>query len=81
MSAIPAMSLPVGRDRNGLLFPEIVGPRGAKVLAVAAALESLLAGDPLTAPPKPDIARLKAAPLRNDVVFSSKANHKRGETI
>ena len=97
MSAIPAISRPVGRGRNGLPFLQIVGPRGsAKVLAVAAALESLLAGDPLTAPSTPDIVRLKAAPklkepefprLRlgclpgQDVVFSSKADHKRGETI
>jgi len=61
----PAVSLPVGRDRNGMPFGlQIVGPRGgdAFVLAVAAALEALLAGDPRTARPVPDIARLKAAP-------------------
>lgn len=65
----PAISLPVGLDRNGMPFGlQIVGPRGgdAKVLAVAAALESLLAGDPLTAWPKPDIAKLKAAPKLAD---------------
>ena len=65
----PAISLPVGLDRNGMPFGlQIVGPRGgdAKVLAVAAALESLLAGDPLTARPVPDIARLKAAPKLAD---------------
>ena len=65
----PAISLPVGLDRNGMPFGlQIVGPRGgdAKVLAVAAALESLLAGDPLTARPKPDIAKLKAAPKLAD---------------
>lgn len=65
----PAISLPVGLDRNGMPFGlQIVGPRGgdAKVLAVAAALESLLAGDPLTARPVPDIARLKAAPRLAD---------------
>jgi Asp-tRNA(Asn)/Glu-tRNA(Gln) amidotransferase A subunit family amidase len=47
MSAIPAMSLPVGRDRHGLPFGlKIVGPRGrTKALAVAAELESLSAGD------------------------------------
>ena len=64
-----AISLPVGLDRNGMPFGlQIVGPRGgdAKVLAVAAALESLLAGDPLTARPKPDIAKLKAAPKLAD---------------
>ncbi|MGL4285297.1 MAG: amidase, partial [Phreatobacter sp.] len=44
----PAISLPVGLDHNGMPFGlQIVGPRGgdAKVLAVAAALERLLAGD------------------------------------
>ena len=61
----PAISLPVGLDRNGMPFGlQIVGPRGgdAKVLAVAAALEKLLAGDPRTARPKPDIAALAARP-------------------
>jgi hypothetical protein len=46
---------------------QIVGPRGgdALVLRVAAALESLLAGDPRTARPVPDIAALaKARPIR-----------------
>jgi Asp-tRNA(Asn)/Glu-tRNA(Gln) amidotransferase A subunit family amidase len=64
----PAVSLPVGRDRNGMPFGlQIVGPRGgdAFVLAVAAELEVLLAGDPRTARPVPDIARLKAAPPIN----------------
>jgi Asp-tRNA(Asn)/Glu-tRNA(Gln) amidotransferase A subunit family amidase len=61
----PALSLPVGRDRDGMPFGlQIVGPRGgdALVLRVAAQLESLLAGDPLTARPIPDLAALKAAP-------------------
>ncbi len=61
----PAVSLPVGLDAGGLPFGlQIVGPRGgdARVLAVAAALEALLAGDPETARPKPDIAALIAAP-------------------
>jgi Asp-tRNA(Asn)/Glu-tRNA(Gln) amidotransferase A subunit family amidase len=61
----PAVSLPVGLDRNGLPFGlQIVGARGgdAKVLAVAAALEKLLVGDPRTARPVPDLARLAAAP-------------------
>ncbi len=61
----PALSLPVGLDRHGMPFGlQIVGPRGgdAKVLAVAAALESALAGDPRTARPVPDNARLAAAP-------------------
>jgi amidase len=61
----PAISLPVGLDRRGMPFGlQIVGPRGgdAKVLAVAAALERLLAGDPLTARPVPDIAALSKSP-------------------
>jgi amidase len=65
----PAISLPVGLDRNGMPFGlQIVGPRGgdAKVLAVAAALEKLLAGDPRTARPLPDIARLMASPRLSD---------------
>lgn len=60
----PAVSLPVGTDRNGMPFGlQIVGPRGgdAFVLSVAAALERLLAGDPRTARPVPDLAKLKAA--------------------
>jgi Asp-tRNA(Asn)/Glu-tRNA(Gln) amidotransferase A subunit family amidase len=63
----PAISLPVGLDRNGMPFGlQIVGPRGgdALVLRVAAALEALLANDPRTARPVPDIAALaKAKPI------------------
>ncbi len=61
----PAVSLPVGTDRNGMPFGlQIVGPRGgdAFVLGVAAELEALLAGDPRTARPVPDVSRLQAAP-------------------
>lgn len=61
----PAVSLPVGLDRNGMPFGlQIVGPRGgdAMVLAVAHALETLLAGDVRTARPVPDLAKLRAAP-------------------
>lgn len=69
----PAISLPVGLDRNGMPFGlQIVGPRGgdAKVLAVAAALEAALAGDPLTARPVPDLAKLaKARPLSESPNF------------
>jgi Asp-tRNA(Asn)/Glu-tRNA(Gln) amidotransferase A subunit family amidase len=60
----PAVCLPVGRDAAGMPFGlQIVGPRGgdAFVLAVAAALERLLANDPRTARPVPDIAKLQAA--------------------
>ena len=60
----PALSLPVGRDRSGMPFGlQIVGPRGgdALVLSVAAALERLLADDPRTARPSPDLDKLRAA--------------------
>jgi amidase len=60
----PAVSLPVGLDRNGMPFGlQIVGPRGgdAFVLSVAAELEAMLAGDARTARPVPDMASLKAA--------------------
>jgi amidase len=55
----------VGTDRHGMPFGlQIVGPRGgdALVLAAAAAIERTLAGDPATARPVPDLARLAAAP-------------------
>jgi Asp-tRNA(Asn)/Glu-tRNA(Gln) amidotransferase A subunit family amidase len=61
----PAVSLPVGLDANGMPFGlQIVGRRGgdAALLAVAAELETLLAGDARTARPVPDIGRLAAAP-------------------
>ena len=64
----PAVSLPVGLDRHGMPFGlQIVGPRGgdALVLAVAHALEGMLAGDTRTARPVPDLTRLRAArPIR-----------------
>ncbi|WP_428487884.1 amidase [Rhodopila sp.] len=62
----PAVSLPVGLDRNGMPFGlQIVGPRGgdALVLRVAAELEALLAGDIRTARPVPD---MKVADRRAD---------------
>lgn len=61
----PALSLPLGLDRAGLPFGlQIVGPRGGDrlVLRVAAALEAILAEDPRTARPVPDIAALRKAP-------------------
>lgn len=60
----PAVSLPLGVDRFGMPFGlQIVGPRGGDsfVLGVAAALETLLAADPRTARPVPDLAKLTAA--------------------
>jgi amidase len=71
----PAISLPLGTDRFGLPFGlQIVGPRGgdARVLAVAGALERMLAGDPRTARPVPDLAKLLAArPIRDSEAFLS----------
>ena len=61
----PALSLPVGLDHNGMPFGlQIVGRRGgdAQVLAVAAALEAVLAADPRTARPVPDVDWLARAP-------------------
>jgi amidase len=69
----PAISLPVGLDHAGMPFGlQIVGRRGgdAQVLAVAAALESLLAGDSRTARPVPDLDRLRhAAPISQSEGF------------
>jgi Asp-tRNA(Asn)/Glu-tRNA(Gln) amidotransferase A subunit family amidase len=65
----PAVSLPVGLDRNGMPFGlQIVGPRGgdAFVLSVAAALERMLADDPRTARPLPDLVRLRSARALRD---------------
>lgn len=61
----PALSLPLGTDEAGLPFGlQIVGPRGgdALVLGVAAAIEAALAGDARLSRPRPDLARLAAAP-------------------
>jgi amidase len=61
----PCLSLPVGLDSAGMPFGlQLIGRRNgdAALLAAAAALEAVLAQDPQTARPVPDIARLKAAP-------------------
>jgi Asp-tRNA(Asn)/Glu-tRNA(Gln) amidotransferase A subunit family amidase len=61
----PAVCLPVGCDAAGMPFGlQIVGPRGgdAFVLGVAAALERLLADDPATARPVPNLEKLRRAP-------------------
>ncbi len=65
LAGCPAVALPCGLDGAGMPFGlQIVGRPGgdACVLAVAAALEAVLAGDPRTARPTPDLARLRAAP-------------------
>ncbi len=61
----PAISIPAGRDENGMPFGiQIVGPRGgdALVLSVARALETVFAGNAELAPPRVDISMLEKAP-------------------
>jgi Asp-tRNA(Asn)/Glu-tRNA(Gln) amidotransferase A subunit family amidase len=61
----PSITIPCGRDENGMPFGlQIIGKRhdDLGVLAVAAELESVLAGIPELAPRGPEIAALKAAP-------------------
>lgn len=61
----PAITLPCGRDPNGMPFGlQIVGRRhdDLRVLAVAAALESVIAGLPDFSPKPPDLAMLRRAP-------------------
>ena len=61
----PCLSLPVGVDERGMPFGlQLIGRRNgdAALLAAAASLEAMLAQDPRTARPVPDIARLTAAP-------------------
>lgn len=61
MATPPAIALPAGRDHKGLPFGiQVVGPNGADrfVLEVAASLERVLARNPKTARPLPDIRKL-----------------------
>ncbi len=61
----PCLSLPVGLDAAGMPFGlQVIGRPGedASLLSAAGALEAALAGDPRTARPRPDLARLRAAP-------------------
>ena len=61
----PCLSLPVGLDAAGMPFGlQMIGRPGedASLLSAAAALEAALAADPRTARPRPDLARLRAAP-------------------
>jgi Asp-tRNA(Asn)/Glu-tRNA(Gln) amidotransferase A subunit family amidase len=66
--ALPAIVvIPCGRDHLGMPFGiQVVGPNGsdARVLAIALALEKLLARDPETARPVPDLAKLAAPAVR-----------------
>ncbi len=61
----PAVAIPAGRDGAGLPFGiQIIGPRGGDVatLAVAREIEALLAANPETARPVPDLAWLRRQP-------------------
>ena len=66
--ALPAIVvLPCGRDHLGMPFGiQVVGPNGsdARVLAIALALERVLAHDPETARPVPDLAKLASSSIR-----------------
>lgn len=65
----PSITIPCGRDTNGMPFGlQIVGKRhdDLGVLAVAAELEAIIAGTPELAPRTPDIAALTAAPKLSD---------------
>lgn len=72
LSTHPALSLPCGRDEQGMPFGlQIVGRlRGdAELLAAARAIEALLAGDAATARPRPDLQRLREPqPLLKSIV-------------
>jgi Asp-tRNA(Asn)/Glu-tRNA(Gln) amidotransferase A subunit family amidase len=60
-----ACCLPCGLGADGLPFGlQVIGLRGSdrKVLEVALALEQVIAGDSALAVPKPDLAKLAAAP-------------------
>ncbi len=61
MALCCACAIPCGRDDKGLPFGiQVIGPRGSDlhVLQVAAAIEAAFAGDPATARPVPDLAKL-----------------------
>ncbi|PWC40373.1 amidase family protein [Azospirillum sp. TSO22-1] len=61
VAGTPVVTLPCGRDGGGLPFGiQVVGRRGSdtRLLTVAAAIERLLAADPRTARPLPDLAAL-----------------------
>ncbi|NIF22698.1 amidase [Candidatus Pantoea multigeneris] len=64
LGGLPSLSLPVGRDHNGMPFGlQIIGKRGddAGVLRVAKALEQKLKQEPQLARPVPDMAMLRGA--------------------
>jgi Asp-tRNA(Asn)/Glu-tRNA(Gln) amidotransferase A subunit family amidase len=67
MALCCACAIPCGRDDAGLPFGiQIIGPRGSDllVLEIALALEQVMADDPLTARPVPDLKALAGRPKR-----------------
>ncbi|MEN9628326.1 MAG: hypothetical protein RJA10_1553 [Pseudomonadota bacterium] len=72
LSTHPALSLPTGRDEHGMPFGlQVVGRlRGdLDLLAAAQALEQVLAANPATARPQPDLAPLRQPqPLLKSIV-------------
>lgn len=72
LSTHPALSLPSGRDEHGMPFGlQVIGRlRGdAALLAASQALERVLAADPATARPRPDLQRLREPqPLLKSIV-------------
>jgi amidase len=61
----PAVAIPAGRDSAGMPFGiQVIGPRGGDLatLAVAREIEALLAANPETARPVPDLAWLRRQP-------------------
>ena len=66
----PAISIPCGVDHAGMPFGiQLVGRRNEdlKLMHVACALEEVLARNPLTARPVPDIAALGAVTVRDEM--------------
>lgn len=66
----PAISIPCGVDREGMPFGiQIVGRRNEdlKVMHAAIALEQLLARNPLTARPLPDLVALEKVKVRDEM--------------
>ena len=61
----PTVAIPAGRDSAGMPFGiQVIGPRGGDLatLAVAREIEALLAANPETARPVPDLAWLRRQP-------------------
>jgi Asp-tRNA(Asn)/Glu-tRNA(Gln) amidotransferase A subunit family amidase len=78
--AVPAIVvLPCGRDHLGMPFGiQVVGPNGsdARVLGIALALEKVLARDPETARPIPDLAKLAAPSARGQGVRNERTQER-----